>query len=65
MMRFHFKRRSVLPGFGLTFGFTLLYLSTNKTVAMSTPAPTPFKYPVTATIDRISMTRKYSSRISR
>jgi sulfate transport system permease protein len=26
-MKFQFRRRSVLPGFGLTMGFTLLYLS--------------------------------------
>src|SRR6188768_4317044 len=26
-MAFKFKARSILPGFGLTFGFTLVYLS--------------------------------------
>jgi ABC-type sulfate transport system permease subunit len=36
MSRFRFKERSVLPGFGLSFGYTLLYLSLLVLIPLST-----------------------------
>ncbi len=35
-MKFEFKKHSVLPGFGLTFGFTLFYLSLIVLIPLST-----------------------------